>query len=279
MSSAWSRLWETSLQSAADRGQHGAAQTPSARGHPPGAPFAQVSAAAHLGNPRQEELALALCPCPPLPLLPSRVGCIVGGRLHPSTRGSEHRRQPKGLQGWAPRCCWGGGVGGVLRHSGAQTRPRERDPGGGPRSTATVTACVNPPGSGLDSHKPRHSRSIEPCQRTNPSTSTGEESGSQSRNYEQKENLKSQKIQLHKSTQHPHNISENKLPAGKSTSNEDHGLLFSHSVVSDCDPMDCGTPGLPVHHHLLELSQTHVPSVGDAIKAHNTLSICAVNKP
>jgi len=111
MSSAWSRLWETSLQSAADRGQHGAAQTPSAHGHPPGAPFAQVSAAAHLGNPRQEELALALCPCPPLPLLPSRVGCIVGGRLHPSTRGSEHRRQPRGLQGWAPRCCWGWGGG------------------------------------------------------------------------------------------------------------------------------------------------------------------------
>ena len=34
---------------------------------------------------------------------------------------------------------------------------------------------------------------------------------------------------------------------------------FSHSVVSDsCDPMDCSTPGLPVHHHLLEFAQTHV---------------------
>ena len=25
-----------------------------------------------------------------------------------------------------------------------------------------------------------------------------------------------------------------------------------------CDPMDCSTPGLPVHHQLLELAQTHV---------------------
>ena len=40
---------------------------------------------------------------------------------------------------------------------------------------------------------------------------------------------------------------------------------FSHSVVSHhglehglCDPMDCSTPGLPVHHQLLEFIQTHV---------------------
>ena len=25
-----------------------------------------------------------------------------------------------------------------------------------------------------------------------------------------------------------------------------------------CDPMDCSMPGLPVHHQLLELTQTHV---------------------
>ena len=25
-----------------------------------------------------------------------------------------------------------------------------------------------------------------------------------------------------------------------------------------CDPMDCRTPGLPVHHQLLEITQTHV---------------------
>ena len=30
--------------------------------------------------------------------------------------------------------------------------------------------------------------------------------------------------------------------------------------------MDCSTPGFPVHHQLLELAQTHVHQVGDAIQ-------------
>ena len=93
---------------------------------PPGAPFAQVSAAAHLGNPRQEELAPALHPCP-LPPLPSRVGGIVGGRLHPSTRGSEHRRQPSGLQGRAPRCCWGVGGSAPRPGSPVPSTPERRE--------------------------------------------------------------------------------------------------------------------------------------------------------
>ena len=33
-----------------------------------------------------------------------------------------------------------------------------------------------------------------------------------------------------------------------------------------CDPMDCSTPGFPVHHQLLELAQTHVHRVSDAIQ-------------
>ena len=32
------------------------------------------------------------------------------------------------------------------------------------------------------------------------------------------------------------------------------------------DPMNRSTPGLPVHHHLLEFTQTHVHQVGDAIQ-------------
>ena len=36
-------------------------------------------------------------------------------------------------------------------------------------------------------------------------------------------------------------------------------VQFSHSVMSDfCNPMDCSTPGLPVHCQLLELPQIHV---------------------
>ena len=31
-----------------------------------------------------------------------------------------------------------------------------------------------------------------------------------------------------------------------------------------CNPMDCSTPGFPVHHQLPELAQTHVHQVSDA---------------
>ena len=39
-----------------------------------------------------------------------------------------------------------------------------------------------------------------------------------------------------------------------------------------CDPMDCSTPGFPVHHQLPELSQTHVLRVSDAIQPSHPLS-------
>ena len=32
----------------------------------------------------------------------------------------------------------------------------------------------------------------------------------------------------------------------------------AQSCPNPCDPMDCSTPGFPVHHQLLELAQTHV---------------------
>ena len=38
------------------------------------------------------------------------------------------------------------------------------------------------------------------------------------------------------------------------------------------NPRDCSTPGLPVHHQLLELVQTHVHRVGDAIQPSHPLS-------
>ena len=36
--------------------------------------------------------------------------------------------------------------------------------------------------------------------------------------------------------------------------------------------MDCSTPHFPVHHQLLELTQTHVHGVGDAIQPSHPLS-------
>ena len=50
-------------------------------------------------------------------------------------------------------------------------------------------------------------------------------------------------------------------------------LLFSHSVMTPlCDPMDGTTPGLLVLHHPLELAQTRVHLVSDAIQPSHPLS-------
>ena len=40
----------------------------------------------------------------------------------------------------------------------------------------------------------------------------------------------------------------------------------SQSCLSLSNPMDCSTPGLSVHHQLLELTQTHVHRISDAIQ-------------
>ena len=48
---------------------------------------------------------------------------------------------------------------------------------------------------------------------------------------------------------------------------------FSRSVMSNsCDPMDCSTPGFPVHHQLPKLVQTHVHPVSEAIQPSHPLS-------
>ena len=46
----------------------------------------------------------------------------------------------------------------------------------------------------------------------------------------------------------------------------------AQSCPTLCNPMDCSTPGFPVHHQLLELVQTHVHRVGDAIQGSCPLS-------
>ena len=45
----------------------------------------------------------------------------------------------------------------------------------------------------------------------------------------------------------------------------------TQSCLTLCDPMDCSMPGLPVHHQLLEFTQTHVHCVGDAIQPSHPL--------
>ena len=61
-----------------------------------------------------------------------------------------------------------------------------------------------------------------------------------------------------------------------------YGSLISNSTLQFssvaqscptlCDPMNRSTPGLPVHHHLLEFAHTHVHRVRDAIQPSHPLS-------
>ena len=43
------------------------------------------------------------------------------------------------------------------------------------------------------------------------------------------------------------------------------------SCLTLCEPMNCSTPGFPVHHQLPEFTQTHVHLVGDAIQPFHPL--------
>ena len=57
--------------------------------------------------------------------------------------------------------------------------------------------------------------------------------------------------------------------------NQENYFQFSsvpQSCPTLCDPMNCSTPGLPVHHHLPEFTQTHVHRVSDAIQPSHPLS-------
>ena len=46
----------------------------------------------------------------------------------------------------------------------------------------------------------------------------------------------------------------------------------AQSCLTLCNPMNCSTPGLPVHHQHPEFTQTHVHQVGDAIQPSHPLS-------
>ena len=48
--------------------------------------------------------------------------------------------------------------------------------------------------------------------------------------------------------------------------------LVTQSCMTLCNPMDCSMPGLPVHHQLLKLAQTHAHQVCNAILPFHPLS-------
>ena len=62
------------------------------------------------------------------------------------------------------------------------------------------------------------------------------------------------------------------------------GSSFQFSSVAQlcptlCNPMDCSMPGLPVHHQLPKLAQTHVHRVSDAIQPSHPLSSPSLPAP
>ena len=46
----------------------------------------------------------------------------------------------------------------------------------------------------------------------------------------------------------------------------------AQSCPTLCDPMNRSTPGLPVHHQLLEFTQTHIHRVSDTVQTSHPLS-------
>ena len=63
------------------------------------------------------------------------------------------------------------------------------------------------------------------------------------------------------------------VPVVQFSSVQFSSVQFSHSVMSNfLRPHVHSTPGLPVHHQLLEFTQTHVHRVGDAIQSSHPLS-------
>ena len=62
------------------------------------------------------------------------------------------------------------------------------------------------------------------------------------------------------------------FPLFLALSQQHRNTLLSVQSLSLCNPMDCSTPGFPVHHQLPKLAQTHVHWVGDAIQPSHPLS-------
>ena len=59
---------------------------------------------------------------------------------------------------------------------------------------------------------------------------------------------------------------------GKRSKNNIQFSSVAQSCLTLCNPMDCSTPGLPVHHQLPEFTLTHIHWAGDAIQPSHPLS-------
>ena len=68
-----------------------------------------------------------------------------------------------------------------------------------------------------------------------------------------------------------HEIKGHLLLERKAMTNLSSISSVTQSCLTLCDPMNCSTPGLPVHHQLPESTQTHVPmtNLDSILKSRN----------
>ena len=69
-----------------------------------------------------------------------------------------------------------------------------------------------------------------------------------------------------------HELKRRLIPGRKVMANLDQIRSVAQSCPTLCDPMNRSMPGLPVHHQLLEFTETHVHRVSDAIQPSHPLS-------
>ena len=80
----------------------------------------------------------------------------------------------------------------------------------------------------------------------------------------------------------PRNSSDSGLPQNFHLKKKENKMRYLQSTtqfssvaqpcLTFCNPMDCSTPGFPVHHQLLEFTQTHAHWVGDAIQPSSSVN-------
>ena len=65
--------------------------------------------------------------------------------------------------------------------------------------------------------------------------------------------------------------SDRSITMSKETTQQTQFSSVTQSCPTLCNPMDCSTSGLPVHHQFPEFTQSHIHWVGDAIQTSHPL--------
>ena len=76
----------------------------------------------------------------------------------------------------------------------------------------------------------------------------------------------------HHSSKHQFFSTQLSLESNSHIHTSDQIRSVTQSCLTLCNPMNCSTPGLPIHHQLPEFTPTHVQRVSDAIQPSHPLS-------